>query len=143
MKKIISTLTFKVLILIVLAVLPVNVFLIISTMRATEELYRQTELSLQNTADLYINTLDMEMERTAYYLYSQYNDNPDFITLCGTTGYLPNPSEAAIADTWHGPYRVLGNPHPGDESHTSYHSQISFILTCCQRCPADECSKKK
>ena len=113
MKKIISTLTFKVLILIVLAVLPVNVFLIISTMRATEE------------------------------LYSQYNDNPDFITLCGTTGYLPNPSEAAIADTWHGPYRVLGNPHPGDESHTSYHSQISFILTCCQRCPADECSNKK
>ena len=113
MKKIISTLTFKVLILIVLAVLPVNVFLIISTMRATEE------------------------------LYSQYNDNPDFITLCGTTGYLPNPSEAAIADTWHGPYRVLGNPHPGDESHTSYHSQISIILTCCQRCPADECSNKK
>lgn len=30
-----------------------------------------------------------------------------------TTGYLPNPSEIAVADTWHGPYTVLGNPHPG------------------------------
>ena len=46
----------------------------------------------------------------------------------GTTGYLPNPSEVAIADTWHGPYTVLGNPHPEDESQTSYHSQISSIF---------------
>ena len=45
-----------------------------------------------------------------------------------TSGYLPNPSEVAIADTWHGPFRILGNPHPDDESHTSYHSQISDIF---------------
>lgn len=51
-----------------------------------------------------------------------------YLITSGTTGYLPNPSEAAIADTWHGPYRVLGNPHPQDESHTSYHSQISCIF---------------
>lgn len=51
-----------------------------------------------------------------------------YLITSGTTGYLPNPSEAAIADSWHGPYTVLGNPHPGDESQTSYHSQISSIL---------------
>ena len=51
-----------------------------------------------------------------------------YLITSGTTGYLPNPSEAAIADTWHGPYTVLGNPHPGDESQTSYHSQISSIF---------------
>ena len=51
-----------------------------------------------------------------------------YLITSGTTGYLPNPSEAAIADTWHGPYCVLGNPHPQDESHTSYHSQISCIF---------------
>lgn len=51
-----------------------------------------------------------------------------YLVTSGTTGYLPNPSEAAIADTWHGPYRILGNPHPGDPSGTSYHSQISCIF---------------
>lgn len=51
-----------------------------------------------------------------------------YLITSGTTGYLPNPSQAAVADTWHGPYKVLGNPHPGDDSHTSYHSQISSIF---------------
>ena len=51
-----------------------------------------------------------------------------YLITSGTTGYLPNPSEAAIADTWHGPYTVLGNPHPEDESQTSFHSQISSVF---------------
>ena len=46
----------------------------------------------------------------------------------GTTGYLPNPSEVAIADSWHGPYTVQGNPHVGDNSNTSFHSQISSVF---------------
>ena len=33
-----------------------------------------------------------------------------------------------MADTWHGPYRVLGNPHPDDPSMTSWHSQISSVF---------------
>lgn len=51
-----------------------------------------------------------------------------YLITSGTTGYLPNPSEAAIADTWHGPYTVLGDPHPEDESQTSFHSQISSVF---------------
>lgn len=51
-----------------------------------------------------------------------------YLVTSGTTGYFPNPSEISIADTWHGPFRVLGNPHPGDETNTSYHSQISCIF---------------
>jgi len=51
-----------------------------------------------------------------------------YLITSGTTGYYPNPSEAAAADTWHGPYTVLGNPHPDDPSYTSYHSQISSIF---------------
>ncbi len=51
-----------------------------------------------------------------------------YLVTSGTTGYLPNPSEVAIADTWHGPYTVLGNPHTEDESNTSYHSQISSVF---------------
>jgi len=51
-----------------------------------------------------------------------------YLITSGTTGYLPNPSEVAIADTWHGPFTVLGDPHPGDASKTSYHSQISSVF---------------
>ena len=31
-----------------------------------------------------------------------------YLITSGTTGYYPNPSEVAVADTWHGPYRELG-----------------------------------
>ena len=63
-------------------------------------------------------------EATAHFL----RGGKHYLITSGTTGYLPNPSEAAVADTWHGPFRVLGNPHPGDESHTSFHSQISSVF---------------
>jgi len=51
-----------------------------------------------------------------------------YLITSGTTGYRPNPSEIAVGDTWHGPYRVLGNPHPDDPSETSFHSQISSVF---------------
>ncbi len=51
-----------------------------------------------------------------------------YLLTSGTTGYKPNPSEIAVSDTWHGPYTVLGNPHPTDESNTSFHSQISSVF---------------
>ena len=51
-----------------------------------------------------------------------------YLITSGTTGYWPNPSEIAVADSWHGPYRLLGNPHPGDASNTSFHSQISSVF---------------
>ena len=47
-----------------------------------------------------------------------------YLITSGTTGYLPNPSQVAVADDWHGPYRLLGDPH-GDPSRTSFHSQVS------------------
>ncbi len=51
-----------------------------------------------------------------------------YLITSGTTGYLPNPSEVAVADSWHGPYTVLGNPHVDDASDTSFHSQISSVF---------------
>ncbi len=51
-----------------------------------------------------------------------------YLLTSGTTGYFPNPSEIAVADTWHGPYKVLGNPHVDDVSETSFHSQISSVF---------------
>lgn len=63
-------------------------------------------------------------EATAHFIRNYKH----YLVTSGTTGYFPNPSEVAVADTWHGPYTVLGNPHPQDESRTSYHSQISSIF---------------
>lgn len=63
-------------------------------------------------------------EATAHF----WRKGKHYLVTSGTTGYLPNPSEIAIADTWHGPYKVLGNPHPADMSCTSYHSQISSVF---------------
>lgn len=63
-------------------------------------------------------------EATAHFL----RRGKHYLITSGTTGYKPNPSEIAAGDTWHGPYTVLGNPHPGDTSDTSYHSQISSVF---------------
>ena len=63
-------------------------------------------------------------EATAHFIRKGKN----YLLTSGTTGYLPNPSEIAIGDTWHGPFTVLGNPHAGDDTYTSFHSQISSVL---------------
>lgn len=63
-------------------------------------------------------------EATAHFL----RDGLHYLVTSGTTWYLPNPSELAVGESWHGPYRVLGNPHPGDPSHTSFHSQVSAVF---------------
>lgn len=57
-----------------------------------------------------------------------FHKHKHYLLTSGTSGYLPNPSEVAVADSWHGPYMVLGDPHPEDVSHTSFHSQISCIF---------------
>jgi hypothetical protein len=51
-----------------------------------------------------------------------------YLTSSGLTGYFPNPSEVAVADTYHGPFTDLGDLHPSDASRTSFGSQISDIF---------------
>lgn len=51
-----------------------------------------------------------------------------YLLTSGTTGYHPNPSESAVADTFHGPWRVIGDLHPQDRSRTSFGSQISSVF---------------
>jgi Glycosyl hydrolases family 43 len=51
-----------------------------------------------------------------------------YLITSGTTWYFPNPSEVAIAETYHGPWRLLGDPHPSDATRTSFRSQISSVF---------------
>ena len=63
-------------------------------------------------------------EATAHFMWNHKH----FLLTSGTTWYLPNPSEVAVADSWHGPYKVLGDPCPTDESQTTFHSQVSSVF---------------
>lgn len=55
-------------------------------------------------------------------------NNKHYLLTSGTTGYHPNPSEAAVAETFHGPWRDLGDVHPTDRSRTSFNSQIGSVF---------------
>jgi hypothetical protein len=63
-------------------------------------------------------------EAPAYF----FRNGKHYLITSGTTGYHPNPSEIAVADTYHGPWRVLGNPHPYDASLSSFNSQITSVF---------------
>lgn len=51
-----------------------------------------------------------------------------YLLTSGMTGYVPNPSEVTVADSWLGKFRVLGDPHVADDSSASFNSQISHIF---------------
>lgn len=63
-------------------------------------------------------------EAPAYF----FREGRHYLATSGTTGYFPNPSEIAVAQSFHGPWQLLGNLHPGDSSRTSFNSQISCIF---------------
>ncbi len=63
-------------------------------------------------------------EATAHFIRGDRH----YLITSGTTGYYPNPSEVAVAEDYHGPFTVLGDPHPSDPSHTSFHTQISSVF---------------
>jgi len=55
-------------------------------------------------------------------------DGVHYLVTSSTTGYFPNPSEFARADNFHGPWTVVGNAHPTDQSGTSFRSQVSSVF---------------
>lgn len=55
-------------------------------------------------------------------------DGVHYLITSGTTWYYPNRSEVASAPTQHGPWTVLGDPHPSDDSGTSFRSQVSSVF---------------
>lgn len=46
----------------------------------------------------------------------------------GMTGYLPNPSDCAVTESWEQSFESIGNPHVNDASHASFNSQISKVF---------------
>jgi hypothetical protein len=63
-------------------------------------------------------------EAPAYFL----REGRHHLVTSGTTGYYPNPSQVATAPSYHGPWTVLGDPHPDDLARSSYRSQVSSVF---------------
>ncbi|MEK6310419.1 MAG: family 43 glycosylhydrolase [Curtobacterium sp.] len=51
-----------------------------------------------------------------------------YLVTSGTTWYFPNFSEIAAGPSYHGPFEVLGDPHPDDARRSSFRSQISSVF---------------
>lgn len=51
-----------------------------------------------------------------------------YMLTSGMTGYIPNRSDCAAADSWDMPFVSIGDPHVEDESRSSFNSQISKVF---------------
>lgn len=51
-----------------------------------------------------------------------------YMLTSGMTGYVPNKSDAAVADSLTQTFASIGNPHPTDASNSSFNSQISQVF---------------
>ncbi len=55
-------------------------------------------------------------------------DGKYYLLTSGMMGYVPNPSQIAVADQIEGPYVSLGDPHVDEPGVSSYNSQVSCIF---------------
>lgn len=83
-----KSLAFKVVILIVAVLLPLNLLLFVSTGRLINHARKQVQLNLQNTGDVYMNTLDIQMRETDYYLYDMYMSDLDMQSIRNSSDEL-------------------------------------------------------
>jgi len=51
-----------------------------------------------------------------------------YIITSGTTGWSPNAAEYAVAESIHGPWRIMGNPCAGENSDTTFFSQNTYVF---------------
>ena len=51
-----------------------------------------------------------------------------YLITSGLSGYLPNASLVGTAPSYHGPWTIIGDPHPNDASRTSYCTQVTSVF---------------
>lgn len=51
-----------------------------------------------------------------------------YMLTSGMTGYIPNPSDSAVSDSYQDSFTSMGNPHVNDMSKASFNSQISKVF---------------
>lgn len=81
-KKVKNQITFKLIRVFIVFVLPLNILAIALTLKATAESKEQIRLSILNITNVYMNVLDSRMEQADYFLFDMYNNNADCIRMC-------------------------------------------------------------
>ncbi|MBR4943269.1 MAG: family 43 glycosylhydrolase [Clostridia bacterium] len=96
-----------------------------------------TELIITPLTDDYLGVEEENYNSYFHYKFPPYvreapatfvHNGKIYMITSGTTGKFPNPSEAAVADSYMGDWKVLGDPHVNDAKKTSFDSQISCIF---------------
>lgn len=57
-----------------------------------------------------------------------FHEGKYYMLSSGMTGYIPNQSDAAVADDPMGPFVSVGDPHVNDDTCASFNSQISQVF---------------
>ena len=57
-----------------------------------------------------------------------FHHGKHYLFTSGTTGYVPNPSQVAMFEDYHGEYKDLGCPHINDKYEDSFGSQIASVV---------------
>lgn len=81
MKKIFSSLSGKVILLVIILILPLNIIAIEASNQAITHLVKQARLSEQNLADAYMATLKVRMENAQSMLSNFYSEDEDCISM--------------------------------------------------------------
>lgn len=86
LKYIYDSITFKVIVIIIILVLPLNILSIDATQRSKHEIIQQTKLSLQNVVDTYMTQLNSRMENADYFMFDLRNNDTNCLILLSGKG---------------------------------------------------------
>lgn len=86
--------------------------------------YTLTEDYLGLASEAHIHLEDGYREGTTHF----FRNGHHYLLTSGRTGYIPNPSQVAISDSWHGPYVTQGDPCVNDVDEASFNSQVSCVF---------------
>lgn len=73
--------TVKILTVILILILPLNLLALISALRLSQEMQEQLKLNIRNITDVYVNTMDFNMQKADLYLFEFLTENEECIIL--------------------------------------------------------------
>ena len=85
-KRFIDSISGKITVIMIIAILPLNILVITSTYKSIDVIQNQALTSLENTANQYMQQLDSRIFTSDYYLYDLSNTDEFFISLKSQQG---------------------------------------------------------
>ena len=77
MKRFFDHLTVRIVAILIILVLPMNIFALLIVHNSNQDAYDQIRLSLQNTANIYMTDLDNRLDQADNYIHDMWYEDPD------------------------------------------------------------------